>query len=131
MELNNKEVEFIHFAAKCFEDNKDRINAQEVMNEMGISREQYEVLVKVMENMDIVEDAWSHMRERYASFRVTAYAQQLSRELKAKPKREKAQKKKRLWANLGKGVWAIALAIITAIVGVIVYYLAKRWGLIK
>jgi len=92
MILSEEEINCVQQVAKWFEENKDFIGRKEAMEQLRVKDSQYETLLKKMEHIGVVEDVESVMGDRgYAtSFRPSAYAQELWRDIEADMQKEPA-----------------------------------------
>lgn len=92
MILSKEEIRCVQQVAKWFEENKDFIGRKEAMEQLRVDGNKYDTLIKKMEHIGVVEDVENVMGDRgYAtSFRPSAYAQELWREIEADMQKEPA-----------------------------------------
>lgn len=92
MILSKEEIRCVQQVAKWFEENKDFIGRKETMEQLRVDDNKYDTLIKKMEHIGVVEDVENVMGDRgYAtSFRPSAYAQELWREIEADMQKEPA-----------------------------------------
>lgn len=84
MILNEQEIKFLKLIAERFEKNKIFIERQEVIKELQIDSDTYEVLVRKMLHLCAIEKIESNMRDgRYAAFRTSPRSVELVREIEA------------------------------------------------
>jgi len=82
MRFNEQEIKFLKLIAKCFKENK-RVIRDEVIKELRIDDDTYEVLVQEMLNEVAVEKVDNMRAKKYAELKPLARAVELVREIEA------------------------------------------------
>ena len=82
MKFNKQEIKFIRISATCFKENRDVIR-EEVIKELCIDDETYEVLAKIMIDEGIVEKIHNMRAKKYTKLKPLAKAVELLREIEA------------------------------------------------
>lgn len=122
MILSEEEIKCVQQVAKWFEENKDFVGRKEAMKQLRVNDSKYDILIKKMEHIGVVEDVESVMGDRgYGKlFRPSASAQELWREIKADMQKEAAppdiieQLKRRARQN-PLTAWVIIIFLILAL----------------
>lgn len=92
MILSKEEIKCVQQVAKWFEENKSIVGRKEAIKALRVEDDKYEIIIKKMEHIGVVEDVINVMGEKgYAtSFRPSAYAQELWQEIEADMQKEAA-----------------------------------------
>ena len=134
MILNEKEQNCIRFLAKCFSENKVFIKRDWAIEHMRVDDITYETLIRKMEYIGAIENATNVMgKGGYGySFRISAHAEELARQLDLEEQRTKAspdiveQLKERAQRN-PLTAWLIIMFLILAL---LVPLLNSLWELL-
>jgi hypothetical protein len=92
MRLNEQEIKCIELIAKWFGENKRLINRPEAIKELGVDDDTYEVLIRRMELIGVIEKPNSVLGQGgYAiAFRPSPYVIEVVREIEAQKKATQA-----------------------------------------
>jgi hypothetical protein len=133
--LNEKEQNCIRFLAKCFSENKDFIQRDWAIEHMRVDDVTYETLIKKMEYIGAIENVISVMDKRgYGdSFRISAHAEELARQLDLEEQRTKASPDvvEQLKARAQRNPLTAWLIIIFLILALLVPLLNSLWELLE